>query len=101
MVPSGLVTTCLFAGSPTRSCPSEVKATTEGNILPEAVGPSALGTTTGRPASITAAAELVVPRSMPIIFSLADGEDDPFGPVELILDPPPRCAVALPSWPLF
>ena len=27
MVPSGLVTACLLAGSPTRSCPSLVNAT--------------------------------------------------------------------------
>src|SRR5271157_1219994 len=70
MVPSGFVTTCLFAGSPTISWPSWVSATTEGNILPAGVAPSALGMTTGLPPSITAAAEFVVPRSIPSIFSL-------------------------------
>src|SRR2546425_4890434 len=46
------------------------------NIFPEAVGPSALGITTGLPDSRIAAAELVVPRSIPIIFSLPADDDD-------------------------
>ncbi len=55
------------AGSPTRRSPSLVKATNEGNALPdETPAPSAEGMMTGRPPSITAAAEFEVPRSMPI-----------------------------------
>src|SRR5436309_13912702 len=71
MVPSGFVAACLFAGSPTINWPSLVKAMTDGNIFPDAVCPSALGITTGRPASIIAAAEFVVPRSIPSIFSVS------------------------------
>ncbi|GBC75784.1 hypothetical protein HRbin06_01106 [archaeon HR06] len=70
MVPSGFTVACLLAGSPTKISPSFVKATTDGNIFPATVGPSALGITMGLPPSIMAAAELVVPRSIPIIFSL-------------------------------
>ena len=42
---------------------------TDGNIFPETVGPSALGIITGFPPITTAAAEFVVPRSIPKIFS--------------------------------
>ena len=61
---------CLLAGSPTSSCPPLVRATTEGNIFPAAVGPSALGIMVGFPPIVTAAAEFVVPRSMPNTLSL-------------------------------
>src|SRR5512137_1581386 len=58
---------CRRAGSPTSRSPSLVKATNEGNALPdETPAPSAEGMMTGRPPSMTAAAEFEVPRSMPI-----------------------------------
>ncbi len=61
----GLVTACRFATWPTSRSPSFVNATTDGVTRP----PSALGMTTGSPPSITATTELVVPRSIPMIFS--------------------------------
>jgi hypothetical protein len=45
-----------------------VKATNEGNAFPATDVPSALGIIVGRPATIAAAAELLVPRSIPMIF---------------------------------
>ena len=64
-VPRGLVIACRLAGSPTRISPLEVNATTEGvSRLP-----SWLGITVTSPPSITATTLLVVPRSIPIIFS--------------------------------
>src|SRR5512145_2875768 len=60
----GLVTACRLATWPTSRSPSLVNATTEGVVRP----PSALGITTGSPPSMTATTELVVPRSMPMIF---------------------------------
>ncbi len=65
---SGFVTACLRAGSPTRRSPSFEKATTEGNALPPTVAPSAAGIMVGLPPIITAAAELLVPKSIPITF---------------------------------
>ena len=63
----GLVTACRLAGSPTRRSPLSVKATTLGvRRLP-----SWLGMTLTSPPSMTATTELVVPRSMPMIFSSA------------------------------
>src|SRR5689334_14550885 len=61
----GLVTACRLATWPTRRSPSFVNATTEGVTRP----PSAFGITTGSPPSMTATTELVVPRSIPMIFS--------------------------------
>src|SRR3989442_13399722 len=61
----GLVTAGRLATRPTGRSPSFVKATTDGVVRP----PSALGMTTGSPPSITATTELVVPRSIPMIFS--------------------------------
>ena len=69
-VPSGFVSACLLAGSPTSNCPSLVKATYDGNAFPYMVLPSALGITLTFPFIYTAAAELLVPKSIPIIFSL-------------------------------
>ncbi len=69
-VPSVLVTACLRAGSPTNLCPSSVKATTDGNAFPPALAPSALGIIVGLPPISAAAAELLVPRSIPIIFAI-------------------------------
>ena len=66
---SGLVTACLLAGSPTKSSPSFENATTDGNALPATVVPSAAGINVGLPPCITDAAELLVPKSIPIIFS--------------------------------
>ena len=60
----GLVTACLFAGSPTLISPSSTNAITEGVVL----FPSALGITVGSLPSITATQELVVPKSIPIIL---------------------------------
>ena len=71
MVPSGLVTACLLAGSPTRSCPSLVNATYEGKDFPPTLVPSALGIIVGLPPSIIEAAELLVPRSIPIILDIS------------------------------
>ena len=61
---SGLVTACLFAGSPTLISPSSTNAITEGVVL----FPSALGITTGSLPSITETHEFVVPKSIPIIL---------------------------------
>src|SRR5574341_1389991 len=60
----GFVTAWRLATWPTSRSPSLVNATTEGVVRP----PSELGMTTGSPPSITATTELVVPRSMPMIF---------------------------------
>ena len=49
---------------------NQKKATIEGNALPATVVPSAAGIRVGLPPCITAAAELLVPRSIPIIFSV-------------------------------
>ena len=70
IVPSGFVTACLLAGSPTKSSPSFEKATTEGNALPPTVTPSAAGIIVGFPPIITDAAELLVPKSIPIILDI-------------------------------
>src|SRR5690606_5931567 len=66
MVLPGLVTACLFAGSPTLISPPSTKAITDGVVL----FPSAFGTTTGSLPSITATQELVVPKSIPIILPM-------------------------------
>jgi hypothetical protein len=70
MVPSGLDTACRLAGSPTSNCPSLVNATYDGNAFPPKLVPSAEGIIVGLPPSITAAAELLVPRSIPIILAI-------------------------------
>ena len=70
MVLSGLVTDCLRAGSPTKRSPSLVNATTDGNALPPTVAPSAAGIMVGLPPITTAAAELLVPKSIPIILAI-------------------------------
>ena len=62
----GFVTCCRRAGVPTRRWPSFVNATTDGVVRP----PSAFGMTVGSPPSSTAMHELVVPRSMPIVFAM-------------------------------
>src|SRR5512143_3419116 len=64
MVCLGLVTAWRLATWPTSRSPSLVNATTEGAVRP----PSAVGMTTGSPPSMTATTELVVPRSIPMIF---------------------------------
>ena len=64
----GFVTACLLAGSPTKSSPSLLNATTDGNALPPTVAPSAAGIIVGFPPITTAAAELLVPKSIPIIL---------------------------------
>src|SRR6266576_3424462 len=61
----GLVTCCRRAGAPTSRWPSFVNATTDGVVRP----PSAFGITTGSPPSRVAMHELVVPRSIPIVFA--------------------------------
>jgi len=57
----GLRSAWAAAARPTSTSPEGRYATTEGVVRP----PSALGTTTARPASSTATQLLVVPRSMP------------------------------------
>src|SRR5580704_13315492 len=64
---SGLVMACRLATCPTSRSPVLVKPTTEGVVRP----PSSLGITFGSPPSMTATQELVVPRSIPIIFPIA------------------------------
>src|SRR4051794_17604349 len=66
MVRSALVTAWRLATSPTRTSPSLAKATTDGVVL----APSALGMTTGSPASRTLTTELVVPRSIPTALGM-------------------------------
>ena len=65
-VRSGLVMAWRLATWPTIRSPSLVKATTEGVVR----APSALAMTTGSPPSMTATQELVVPKSMPMIFPI-------------------------------
>src|SRR5881275_2675848 len=65
MVRFGLVIACRLAGSPTSRSPLSVNATTLGVSR----FPSWLGMTLTSLPSITATTELVVPRSMPMIFS--------------------------------
>ena len=63
--PLGIGDACRLAGSPTRISPLVVNATTDGvSRLP-----SWLGMTVTSPPSITATTLLVVPRSIPMIFS--------------------------------
>ena len=66
MVRSGLVIAWRLATSPTRTSPVLEKPTTDGVVRP----PSALGITTGSPASRTLTTELVVPRSMPTALAM-------------------------------
>src|SRR5215211_2203842 len=63
----GFVTAWRLATVPTRRSPESVKATTDGVVRP----PSAFSSTVGSPPSITATQELVVPRSMPIVFAIS------------------------------
>src|SRR3954468_22331680 len=63
----GFVTCCRRAGAPTSRWPSFVNATTDGVVRP----PSAFGITVGSPPSRTAMHELVVPRSIPIVFAIS------------------------------
>ncbi len=60
----GLVTACLFAGSPTLRSPPSTNPIIDGVVL----FPSALGITTGSFPSITETHEFVVPKSIPIIL---------------------------------
>ena len=62
----GLVTACRLAICPTSLSPLSEKATIDGVVLL----PSLLGITTGSLPSITATHELVVPKSIPIIFPI-------------------------------
>src|SRR5664279_273435 len=64
---SGLVMACRLATWPTSRSPLLVKATTDGVVR----APSWFAMTVGWPPSITATTELVVPKSMPIIFPIA------------------------------
>src|SRR5215470_10337119 len=66
MVRSGLVIAWRFATSPTSTSPVLENATTDGVER----DPSALGATTGSPASRTETTELVVPRSMPTALGM-------------------------------
>src|SRR5258708_3055763 len=62
----GLVAAWRLATVPTRRSPEAVKATTDGVVRP----PSAFSMTVGSPPSSTAMHELVVPRSIPIVFAI-------------------------------
>src|SRR5215218_9852222 len=62
---SGFITAWRLATVPTRRSPLSVNATTDGVVRP----PSAFSRTVGSPPSITATHELVVPRSIPIVFA--------------------------------
>ena len=66
MVLRGFVIACLLAGSPIFLSPFSANATTDGVVLL----PSLLMITEGSLPSITATHELVVPRSIPIIFPI-------------------------------
>jgi hypothetical protein len=66
MVLVGFITACRFAGSPTLRSAFSVNATIEGVVR----RPSLLGITTGSLPSITATQELVVPKSIPMIFPI-------------------------------
>src|SRR5882757_11573641 len=66
IVRSGLVIAWRLATSPTSTSPDLENATTEGVVRL----PSALGMTTGSPASSTETTELVVPRSMPTALDM-------------------------------
>src|SRR3989344_2153034 len=68
IVPFGLEIAWRRAGSPTNICPSFVNATTDGKAFPATVAPSADGIIVGLAPSSTAAAELDVPKSIPIIL---------------------------------
>jgi len=57
----------LNTGAPVRISPSSMYATTEGVVR----APSEFSMTLGVPFSMTATQELVVPRSMPIIFAMS------------------------------
>ena len=62
----GFTTAWRLAAWPTRRSPDSVNATTDGVVRP----PSGLLITTGLPPSKTATTELVVPRSIPMTFSV-------------------------------
>src|SRR3974390_1635492 len=66
MVLAGLVTAWRLADCPTSPSPSLVKATIDGVVR----SPSLFSMTLGLPPSMIATQELVVPRSMPIIFAI-------------------------------
>src|SRR6202035_5647134 len=66
MVRSGLVMAWRLATSPTSTSPDLANPTTDGVVRP----PSALGMTTGSPASRTLTTELVVPRSIPTALGM-------------------------------
>src|SRR3954468_7571082 len=66
MVFLAFVTAWRLAEAPTRTSPSSAKATTEGVVR----APSAFSITLGLPPSMIATQELVVPRSMPMIFAI-------------------------------
>src|SRR5690349_24249840 len=65
IVCSGFITAWRLATVPTRRSPLSVNATTDGVVRP----PSAFSRTVGSPPSMTATQELVVPRSIPIVFA--------------------------------
>src|SRR3954453_9538028 len=62
----GLVTAWRLATVPTRRSPLAAKATTDGVVRP----PSLFSMTVGSPPSNTAMQELVVPRSIPMVFAM-------------------------------
>src|SRR5690625_7508119 len=68
MVLSGLVTAWRLAVWPTKISPESVYATADGVVR----APSWFGITTGSSPSMTETTELVVPRSIPMIFAMCD-----------------------------
>jgi len=63
----GLVTAWRLPGAPTSTSPSSMYATIDGVVR----APSEFSITLGLPPSMIATHELVVPRSMPMIFPMA------------------------------
>src|SRR5512134_1717551 len=80
----GFVTACRFADAPTRISPSSWYATIDGVVRP----PSLFSMTLIWPPSMTATHELVVPRSMPMIFAML---------VPSVFRCSLRCSVQLPA----
>src|SRR6478672_12888332 len=78
IVRSGLVIAWRLATSPTRTSPVLENATTDGVVRP----PSALGITTGSPASRVETTEFVVPRSIPTALDIDASITGGVNPVE-------------------
>src|SRR5579863_8320193 len=91
MVRSGLVMAWRLATSPTRTSPDFENPTTDGVVRP----PSALGMTTGSPASKTLTTEFVVPRSIPTALGIAL---PPYTLLPRWLSPGKSCSLDVLDW---